>query len=201
MTVPPTTDEVRVDRDGAVLTITLDRPADQNRLTREVLAALQGIADRLARRRGVPGCHYHPPRAEFFSMGILNPAVRASYTKEQILELVRAGNRLFDSLEALPQSSSPRSTERRARARRSWRSPATCDSPPPTRPSRCPRRSGAGSPAREGPFACPFILTYYNQRASNPAIAPRTDWLGAQQGQGGARRVARLAIRPTGPSR
>ena len=48
MTVPPTTDEVRVDRDGPVLTITLDRPADQNRLTRDVLAALQGIADRLA---------------------------------------------------------------------------------------------------------------------------------------------------------
>src|SRR6185295_13158508 len=40
---------------------------------------------------------------EFFSMGILNPAERASYTKEQILDLVRAGNRLFDSLEALPQ--------------------------------------------------------------------------------------------------
>jgi hypothetical protein len=35
MTVPPATDEVRADRDGAVLTITLDRPADQNRLTRE----------------------------------------------------------------------------------------------------------------------------------------------------------------------
>ena len=34
MTVPPTTDEVRVDRDGPVVTITLDRPADQNRLTR-----------------------------------------------------------------------------------------------------------------------------------------------------------------------
>jgi|KBSSwiStaDraftv2_1062776.scaffolds.fasta_scaffold29037_3 uncharacterized Ntn-hydrolase superfamily protein len=33
----------------------------------------------------------------------------------------------------------------------------------------------------------PFI-PYYNQRASNPAIAPRTDWLDAQQGQGSAAR-------------
>jgi len=41
--------------------------------------------------------------AEFFSMGILNPVVRASYTKEQILELVRAANRLYDAIEALPQ--------------------------------------------------------------------------------------------------
>ena len=103
MTVPPTTDEVRVDRDGPVVTITLDRPADQNRLTREVLAALQGIADRLAVDEEAQAVVITGRGAEFFSMGILNPAVRASYTKEQILELVRAGNRLFDALEALPQ--------------------------------------------------------------------------------------------------
>jgi enoyl-CoA hydratase/carnithine racemase len=36
-------------------------------------------------------------------MGILDPAVRASYTKEQILELVRLANRTFDAIEALPQ--------------------------------------------------------------------------------------------------
>src|SRR6185503_4598978 len=41
--------------------------------------------------------------SQFFSMGILNPAVRASYTKEQILDLVRTANRLFDAIEALPQ--------------------------------------------------------------------------------------------------
>src|SRR5262245_66342283 len=36
-------------------------------------------------------------------MGILNPVVRASYTKDQILELVRTANRLYDAIEALPQ--------------------------------------------------------------------------------------------------
>jgi enoyl-CoA hydratase/carnithine racemase len=36
-------------------------------------------------------------------MGILNPAVRASYAKPQILELVRLANRLYDALETLPQ--------------------------------------------------------------------------------------------------
>jgi len=41
--------------------------------------------------------------SEFFSMGILNPAVRAGYTKDQILELLRTANRLYDALEALPQ--------------------------------------------------------------------------------------------------
>ena len=43
-------------------------------------------------------------------------------------------------------------------------------------------------------FAC---IPYYNQRASNPAIAPRSDWLDAQQGQGSAARQP-LAP-PTGP--
>ena len=37
MTVPPTTDEVRVDREEPVLTITLDSPRNNNRLTRDAL--------------------------------------------------------------------------------------------------------------------------------------------------------------------
>src|SRR5438093_6186015 len=36
-------------------------------------------------------------------MGILSPVVRASYGKEQVLELVRTANRVYDALEALPQ--------------------------------------------------------------------------------------------------
>ncbi len=43
----PGTEEVRVARDVRVMTITLDRPGDQNRLTRDVLLALQGIVERL----------------------------------------------------------------------------------------------------------------------------------------------------------
>jgi hypothetical protein len=34
-------------------------------------------------------------------MGILNPAGRATYTKDQILELVRLANRLYDSIEGM----------------------------------------------------------------------------------------------------
>lgn len=37
--------EVVVERDGRVVTITIDRPADQNRLTRDVLLASQGVVD------------------------------------------------------------------------------------------------------------------------------------------------------------
>lgn len=96
-------DEVRSERDGRVLTITLDRPHDQNRLTRDVLLAFQGIVDDLGSSDEIQALVITGRGSEFFSMGILNPAVRASYTKEQILELVRIANRLYDAIEALPQ--------------------------------------------------------------------------------------------------
>ena len=96
-------DGVGVARAGGVLTLTLDRPTDQNRLTRDVLVSLQSIADRLRDDGEIQAVVMTGSGSEFFSMGILNPAVRAGYTKDQILELVRLANRLYDALEALPQ--------------------------------------------------------------------------------------------------
>ena len=94
---------VGVARDGGVLTLTLDRPTDQNRLTRDVLVSLTSIADRLRDDAEIQAVVITGSGSEFFSMGILNPVVRATYTKEQILELVRLANRLYDAIEALPQ--------------------------------------------------------------------------------------------------
>jgi len=85
------------------MTITLDRPGDQNRLTRDVLLALQGIVERLREDDETQAVVITGGGAEFFSMGILNPVVRASYTKDQILDMVRTANRLYDAIEALPQ--------------------------------------------------------------------------------------------------
>ena len=85
-------DEVRVERDGPVATVTLNRPGDQNRLTRDVLLALQGIVDRLAEDEEIRAIVVIGTGSQFFSMGILNPAVRASYTEAEILELVRIAN-------------------------------------------------------------------------------------------------------------
>ena len=99
----PGTEEVKVARDGRVMTITLDRPGDQNRLTREVLLALQGIVERLREDDETQAVVITGGGAEFFSMGILNPVVRAGYTKDQILDMVRRANRLYDAIEALPQ--------------------------------------------------------------------------------------------------
>jgi enoyl-CoA hydratase/carnithine racemase len=96
-------DEVILRREGRVATVTLDRPADQNRLTLDVLQTLQRIVDGLAGDDEIQALVVTGAGSEFFSMGILNPAVRAGYTKEQILSLVRTANRLYDTLEALPQ--------------------------------------------------------------------------------------------------
>src|SRR5213594_5237070 len=96
-------EEVRVERDGRAMTITLDRPDDQNRLTLDVLLTLQGVVDGLGADEETQAVVVTGSGAAFFSMGILNPVVRASYTKDQILELVRMANRLYDAIEALPQ--------------------------------------------------------------------------------------------------
>src|SRR2546426_9904990 len=96
-------EEVRVERDGRAMTITLDRPDDQNRLTRDVLLALQRLVDGLGADEETQAVAVTGSGAAFFSMGILDPVVRASYTKDQILELVRKANRLYDPIEALPQ--------------------------------------------------------------------------------------------------
>ena len=99
----PSVPDVRVERDERVLTLTLERPSDQNRLTRDVLLTMQGIADDLGGNDQIQAVVVTGSGSEFFSMGILNPAVRASYSKEEILDLVRIANRLYDAIEALPQ--------------------------------------------------------------------------------------------------
>ena len=95
-------DEVLFERDGRVATITLNRPADQNRLTRDVLLRIQSMVDGLGEDGEVQAVVVTGSGRDYFSMGILNPAVRATYTKDQILELVRIANRLYDAIEALP---------------------------------------------------------------------------------------------------
>jgi enoyl-CoA hydratase/carnithine racemase len=95
--------EVLRRRDGRVLTVTLNRPDDQNRLTRDVLLALEDLVHALAGDEETQAVVLTGAGRDFFSMGILNPAVRAGYTKPEILELVRTANRVYDALEALPQ--------------------------------------------------------------------------------------------------
>jgi enoyl-CoA hydratase/carnithine racemase len=95
--------DVTLQRDGRVAVVTIDRPSDQNRFTREVLLGLEDIVRTLAGDEETQVLVLTGAGSQFFSMGILSPVVRATYSKEQVLELVRTANRVYDALEALPQ--------------------------------------------------------------------------------------------------
>ena len=85
--------EVRVERDGRAMTITLDRPDDQNRLTRDVLLTLQGLVDGLGVDEGTHAVVITGSGAAFFSMGILNPVVRGSWRTRRNAAVSRAARR------------------------------------------------------------------------------------------------------------
>lgn len=88
---------------AGLLTITINRIDDLNRLTPDALACLASIADRLREDRTSNVVLITGAGNEYFSMGILNPAIRASYSKDDIVSIVRTANRAYDSIEALPQ--------------------------------------------------------------------------------------------------
>ncbi|HEY4372786.1 MAG TPA: enoyl-CoA hydratase/isomerase family protein [Burkholderiales bacterium] len=94
---------VTLARAGGVAEITLDRPADMNRLLPDVLARLHALVERLREDAATHAVVITGGGEQYFSMGILNPAIRASFSKEQIIELVMLANRVFDAVEALPQ--------------------------------------------------------------------------------------------------
>lgn len=98
-----TPEGLRIERERGVLTLTIDRPADQNRLTPEALARLLALTDALREDRDANVLVITGAGAEVFSMGLLNPTIRASYSKDDIVRLVRFANRVFDAIEALPQ--------------------------------------------------------------------------------------------------
>ncbi len=90
-------------RDDGVCTLTIDRPADLNRLSPEVIARLGTIADALRDDANINVLVITGAGTEIFSMGILNPAIRAGYSKDDIVNLVLRANAVFDAIEALPQ--------------------------------------------------------------------------------------------------
>jgi enoyl-CoA hydratase/carnithine racemase len=94
---------VVLQRSGGVLNLAIDRPDNMNRLLPEVLQRLALIAEALREDNETQVLVISGAGDEYFSMGIMNPEIRAGYTKDQIIRLVRLANRTFDAIEALPQ--------------------------------------------------------------------------------------------------
>ncbi len=89
-------------RESGILTLTIDRPQDLNRLSPEVIARLASIAE-LLREDADTNVLVITGEGEIFSMGMLNPAIRASQPKEEVVRFIRRANAVFDAIEALPQ--------------------------------------------------------------------------------------------------
>lgn len=96
-------DEIQLDLSPPVATIVLNRPEDQNRLMLANLQRLEGITRQLGTNDDIHAIIVTGAGDEFFSAGLLNPDIRGSLAKDEVLEIVFLANRVFDAIEALPQ--------------------------------------------------------------------------------------------------
>lgn len=96
-------DDVDFRIENHVAYVTINRPDDTNRLTPATLKRLGAIAAGLANDSRTNCVVISGSGAEYFSSGIFNIQLRASYSKEDALAIVRLANEAFDGIEALPQ--------------------------------------------------------------------------------------------------
>ena len=99
----PETDDILVERRGRVARLIVNTPAENNRLTPNALAKLELLARDFARDEETQVIIVTGQGATF-SVGIFNPVLRASYSKDDVIAIVRTANRAYDAIEALPQT-------------------------------------------------------------------------------------------------
>jgi enoyl-CoA hydratase len=97
------TQDVTVERHSRIATIVLNKPDEMNRITPAGLAKLHQLTEGFARDTETQAIVITGAGSEYFSMGLLNPVLRASFSKDDIMTLVRFANRVFSAIEALPQ--------------------------------------------------------------------------------------------------
>jgi len=90
-------------REGGVVTLTINRLDEQNRLSPELMAYLLELTAALRDDADVHVVVITGAGQQLFSAGFLNPEIRASLTKQEVISLVRFANRCFDAVESLPQ--------------------------------------------------------------------------------------------------
>jgi len=89
--------------EGRIAKILLNRPENQNLLSRDLLLSLQSVASDLAANPDIQVLTIIGEGTECFSVGILTPVLRAQLVKDDVLKLIRLANETFDAIEALPQ--------------------------------------------------------------------------------------------------
>src|SRR4051812_45717315 len=92
---------LRATRDAGVLTLTIDRVDDQNRLSPELVGRFEVLVQQLREDTATNVVVITGAGSSIFSFGLLNPVIRAGMAKDDVVSLVRRGNRLFDAIESL----------------------------------------------------------------------------------------------------
>ena len=101
--MPKKIDGLIATRVSKVLYLTIDCPVDLNRLNPELIDYLGLLFTELREDPEIHVVVITGSGDDFFSMGLLNPTIRASLSKDDVIRLVRKANAVFDALEALPQ--------------------------------------------------------------------------------------------------
>lgn len=94
---------LNVAREPGIVTLTLDGPSNGNRLTPDALKELGRLVNDLEKDEATQVVIITGSGKEFFSAGVLSPTIRTELSKEEIVEMIRWGNKLYDQIEALPQ--------------------------------------------------------------------------------------------------
>jgi enoyl-CoA hydratase/carnithine racemase len=96
-------DEIRLEAEAPVATVTIDCPDDWNRLNPVSLKRLGEIVGSLRDSADIHAVIFTGAGDEWFSAGLMNAEIRAGMTKDDVIDYVVTANRIFDELEALPQ--------------------------------------------------------------------------------------------------
>jgi enoyl-CoA hydratase/carnithine racemase len=99
----PETNDVLLERAGRIARLVLNTPDENNRLTPNGLAKLEVLARAFAQDDETQIIVVAGGGEAHFSVGIFNPVLRASYSKDEVMAIVRMANRAYDAIEALPQ--------------------------------------------------------------------------------------------------
>ena len=95
--------DIQLTHGDRVAVVTINRPHDENRLTRDALDRLHEITQTLCSDQETLAVIITGAGDQFFSAGMLHPKVRATLSKGEILDMVRAANAAYDQIETLPQ--------------------------------------------------------------------------------------------------
>lgn len=96
-------DGLSIELEGPIAFLTLDNEVEQNRMAPATIAGLRRIAAALESRDDLHVVVLRGVGQQYFSTGILNPALRGSMSKEEVIKLVVQARTAFDAIEALPQ--------------------------------------------------------------------------------------------------